>query len=69
MADKLTSLLNRIRSLFVKARVAFDVRDFLFFGGLSLTGYGFWLLKPWVGFVVSGILLMATGYLMRGKQE
>ena len=44
-----------------------DVRDFLVFGGLSMLGYGLYLLRPWLGFAVAGALLMGIGYLMRDK--
>lgn len=44
-----------------------DVRDVLVFGGLSMLGYGLYLLRPWLGFAVSGALLMGIGYLMRDK--
>lgn len=43
---------------------AFDVRDFLGFGGLVLFAYGLYLLRPWLGLAVAGGLLMAIGYLM-----
>lgn len=64
---KLPSLKNFLKSLFVGAWGAFDIRDFFIFGGLALMGYGLWLFRPWVGFSVSGLVLMALGYLMRGK--
>lgn len=47
---------------------AFDIRIVLFFGGLIMLGYGLFLYLPWVSFSVCGIILMATGWLMGGKQ-
>ncbi len=44
---------------------ALDVRDFLFFGGLAMMGYGLYLFRPWVAFTVCGALLMLVGYAMR----
>lgn len=41
------------------------VRDVLYFGGLAMLGYGLWLLRPWIGCSVAGLLLMTTGYLMQ----
>ncbi len=45
---------------------ALDVRDFLFFGGLAMMGYGLYLFHPWVAFTVCGALLMLVGYAIRG---
>ena len=47
---------------------AFDIRIVLFFGGLGLLFYGLFLYLPWVSFSVCGVILMATGWLMRGKR-
>jgi hypothetical protein len=44
-----------------------DIRDILVFGGLGLLGYGLWLLRPWIGFAVTGAVLMGIGYLMRDE--
>jgi hypothetical protein len=41
-----------------------DIRDILVFGGLSLLGYGLYLVEPWIAFAVCGFLLMLIGYLM-----
>lgn len=43
------------------------VRDVLFFGGLSLLGYGLWLQAPWIAFSVCGLILMISGYIMGDK--
>jgi hypothetical protein len=46
----------------------FDVRDVLVFGGLSMLGYGLYLLRPWLGFAVSGALMMGIGLFMGDKK-
>jgi hypothetical protein len=46
-----------------------DIRDILFILGLALSGYGFWLLKPWIGFVVTGFILIMASCLMAGDKE
>lgn len=56
------------KSLLIGAWQAFDIRDFFILCGLGLIGYGLWLFKPWVGFSVSGFLMMVIGYLMRGEK-
>lgn len=57
---------------FLKSRMsavyaAFDVRDFLVYGGLISTGYGFYMLFPWLGFVVFGVvsMLLGLGWIIR----
>ena len=45
-----------------------DIRDFFFVGGLTMLGYGLYLLRPWLAFAVCGFMLMLTGYAMRGKE-
>jgi len=42
-------------------------RDFLVFGGLASLGYGFYMFKPWLGFVVVGgtTMFLGLGWLMR----
>ena len=62
-------LLNLVKSWAGAAKAALDVRDFLFFGGLSLLGYGLWLYAPWLGFAVSGFFLMVSGYIMGGPEK
>jgi len=44
---------------------AIGIRDVLYFGGMAMLGYGLWLLRPWIGFSVVGMLMLTTGYLMR----
>jgi len=46
---------------------AVDIRDFFIFGGLALLGYGLYLLRPWLGFAVIGLILLCLG-LFFGKR-
>jgi len=39
----------------------FDVRDFLFFIGLALMGYGLWLKSPELAYTVIGGILAGFG--------
>lgn len=39
-------------------------RDILILSGLSLLGYGLYLLYPWLSFTVCGALILAGGFLM-----
>ncbi len=50
-----------VRSLIVASREGFDIRDLFVFGGLGLMGYGLWMLYPWLGFAVTGAVLMSIG--------
>ena len=68
----IVSIVGRLRTL-LAFRVsaiwdAFDIRIVLFFGGLSLLGYGLFLYQPWVSFSVCGVILMAVGWLMGGAK-
>lgn len=45
----------------------FDVRDVLVISGLSMLGYGLYLLYPWLSFTVCGALILAGGFFMRGE--
>ena len=38
-----------------------DVRDFLFWGGLALMGYGLWLKSPELAYMVIGGILTGFG--------
>lgn len=49
------------------ALITVDIRDIFFFAGLGLLGYGIWMEKPWLAFVVCGTILMLTGYVMKEK--
>jgi len=44
-----------------------NIRDFFYFPGLVMLGYGLYLYRPWIAFSVCGVLLMITGYLMRDE--
>ena len=46
----------------------FDVRDFFMLAGFISLAYGLYQLFPWLAYVVSGLILMATGYFMGGKR-
>lgn len=64
---RIKQLLNSMKSCVVKAYAAFDVRDFLVYGGLCSIGYGFYKLFPWLGFVAFGVvaMLLGLGWLFR----
>lgn len=54
----------------LKSMLTVDIRDVLFFAGLTMFGYGLYLLKgQWLTFTVCGPMIMAIGYLMRDKQK
>jgi hypothetical protein len=63
----LIKLFPTIKSWVTRAQHAFDMRDVFVFGGLALLGYGLFLLRPWLGYSVAGLLLMIIGYLMEDK--
>jgi len=46
---------------------AVDIRDFFVFGGLALLGYGLWMIKPYLGLISTGSILMCFG-LFVGKR-
>jgi len=58
-----------LSSLIIATWSAFDIRDFFVFGGWGMLGYGLYLFQgQWLAFITCGPLLMAIGYLMRGKR-
>lgn len=63
MAKIIRKIVNFIKSLFKGLWGFFEFRDILVYGGLYLFGYGLWLLRPWLGFAVSGLLLFLLGLL------
>lgn len=63
MAKIIRKIGNFIKSLFKGLWGFFEFRDILVYGGLYLFGYGLWLLRPWLGFAVSGLLLFLLGLL------
>lgn len=64
---KLKQIVAKAASLVGFIKNGLDIRDFFVFGGLSMLGYGLYLLRPWLGFAVAGAILMVIGYLMRDK--
>ncbi len=64
----LKKVVQFIHSLVIAARKGFDIRDFLYYGGLAMLGYGLWLHAPSIGLSVAGFLLMLSGYLTSGKE-
>lgn len=71
--DEIVKALQLLKT-FMKSRLvavyaAFDVRDFFVFGGLAMLGYGLYLLRPWIGWSVAGLILMTIGLFIgkRGK--
>lgn len=52
----------------IGAWLASNVRDFFYFPGMAMLGYGLYLYRPWIAFAVCGVLLMLTGYLMRDEK-
>ena len=58
---------STIKSWVTRAQHVFDARDVFVFGGIALMGYGLFLLRPWLGYSVAGLLLMIIGYLMEDK--
>ena len=65
----LKSAAKIIQSRLSAAYRSFDMRDVFFVIGLSLLGYGLWLIKPWLMFITIGILLMALSILIGGKER
>jgi len=58
-------LIGKIKSFFASlasaVKKAIDVRDVFVFGGLVSLSYGLWSFIPWVGWSVSGAVMMALG--------
>jgi hypothetical protein len=46
---------------------AVDLRDLFVFGGLAMLGYGLYQLYPWLGFAVSGAILMGFGLFVGNR--
>lgn len=63
MAKIIRKIVNFIKSLFKGLWGFFEFRDIIVYGGLYLFGYGLWLLRPWLGFAVPGLLLFLLGLL------
>jgi hypothetical protein len=62
-----TNFFQKLKNLFSPLAEAFDVRDLLVYGGLFATGYGFYQLHKWLGWVVLGLLsmLLGLGWILR----
>jgi hypothetical protein len=63
----LVSVLKTVKSWVNAAWVAFDVRDFLVYGGLISIGYGLYQLFPWLGWTAFGVvsMLLGLGWILR----
>lgn len=55
---------QRIKTI---ALTPIDIRDIFYFAGMGALGYGIHMIIPWLAFVVCGLLLMLTGYVMGAK--
>lgn len=49
-------------------KIALDVRTFFFFTGLAFLYYGLYLYRPWIAYVIIGILLMLLGWIMEDRK-
>lgn len=58
------SVFSRIKAI---ALTPIDIRDLLYFIGLGLLSYGLYLIKPYLAFIGSGVILMVTAYMSGGK--
>lgn len=67
---KIVSIFATIKSRLGAAWSAFDVRDFLVYGGMCSIGFGLHQLFPWLGWTVFGAVSMALGlgWLFRVKK-
>ena len=62
---KLLHILTLINPL----RIQWDVRFFLFFGGLAILWYGVNLTLPWLSYVILGGILMLIGWLLQDDRR
>lgn len=46
-----------------------DIRDFHIYGGLIMSGYGLFLLYPWLSFTVIGLILFIMGAPFPGRRS
>jgi hypothetical protein len=58
---KLLSLLTKINPL----RIQWDIRLFLFFGGLAILWHGVNLILPWLSYVILGFVFMLLGWFLQ----
>jgi hypothetical protein len=63
IARKVGVLVDTLKSAFLRVGNAFDRRDVLVFGGLSLLGYGLYLHSPSLAFSVCGSIIMLIGLI------
>jgi len=58
-----------LNSLAKAVKTALDLRDFFLFFGLIMLGYGLYLLRPWLGFSVPGLIMVCISLFVgkRGK--
>jgi hypothetical protein len=61
MARRVGVYADTLKSAFLRAGSAFDRRDLLVFGGLSMLGYGLYLQSPSLAFSVCGSIIMLIG--------
>jgi hypothetical protein len=66
LKKQITSFLIGVATRIKALRSAVDGRDILILSGLSMLGYGLYLLYPWLSFTVCGTLILAGGFFMRG---
>jgi hypothetical protein len=48
---------------------AVELRDFLIFGGISMLGYGLWMLYPWLGWTATGTIFLCLGLFVGKRGE
>jgi len=67
MIKPIKRFLQGIKSFSARVYAAFDVRDWLTYGGLFSIGYGFHLFMPWLGYVAFGVvsMLLGLGWIIR----
>ena len=46
-------------------KAALGIKEIFILGGLSMLGYGLWIVTPYLSFIVCGALLMLLGLTMR----
>jgi hypothetical protein len=66
----LVSILKTAKSRTGAAWAAFDIRDFLVYGGLFSIGYGLYQFRPWLGWTAFGVvsMLLGLGWILRVRK-
>jgi len=59
-AGKVKSVIG-VRGFLAWIKDAFDIRDFLVIGGLSMLGYGIYIISPPIAFIVCGSIIFLIG--------